>query len=408
MAANEHVDVAVVGGGIIGCAIAHELALRGRRTVVFERDRVGIGASSRNSGMIRITGRDVEELPLILESIPRWTELSLRPGVEIDYVRAGSLWLASNEREMHRLETIVARQEAAGLGRHLSQLLDRNAVQRLLPALSDFHAGGLLGTMDGHADPLRASEAFAALAEAAGAAIRSGVSVTSVERQGGPVNGLSTSEGTIRAETVVLAAGAWSPRLALTAGRTLPVVIRRGQAVRTRPLPSFTDLAVIAPQPTTGHIAIRQLRDGRATISGYQRPEYVGLNQEPTEETLRLNREAAERAFPCLVGAEVETRWAGLNEATLDALPLLGPDPRVPGLFLATGFSGHGFGIAPAVGRLMADLIVDGRTTLPVQPFSVDRFDHLDVAGELERFMSVESGGMYVSKEEVARLLGQS
>ena len=211
----------------------------------------------------------------------------------------------------------------------------------------------------------------------------------------------------MRAETVLLAAGAWSTLLALSVGRRLPIAIRRGQAMRTVPLPQITYLALIAPQPAGGHVAIRQLRSGAVTISGYQRPEYVGYDQEPTEQTVRLNREAAARALPCLLGADIETRWAGLNEASLDSLPLLGPDPRVPGLFIATGFSGHGFGIAPAVGRLMADLIATAQTDLPTEPFRVDRFDHLDLEVELEHLVASGVGSLYSTSEQGTSTLGQ-
>jgi glycine/D-amino acid oxidase-like deaminating enzyme len=103
----------------------------------------------------------------------------------------------------------------------------------------------------------------------------------------------------------------------------------------------------------------------------------------------------------------METRWAGLNEASLDSLPLLGPDPRVPGLFIAAGFSGHGFGIAPAVGRLMADLIATAQTDLPIEPFRVDRFDHLDVEAELERLMASGVGSMYLPGDQLPLTLDQ-
>ena len=120
--------------------------------------------------------------------------------------------------------------------------------------------------------------------------------------------------------------------------------------MQTRPLARITHLAVIAPQPAGGHVALRQLRSGAVTISGFQRPEFVGYDQEPTETTLRLNREAADRALPCLAGIEVEMRWARLNEATLETLPFLGRT-RASGLFIATGFSGHGFGSRRSLGR---------------------------------------------------------
>lgn len=400
MSTSTSSEIAVVGGGIIGSAVARELARRGRRVVVFERERVGWGASSRNSGFIRITGRDIEELPLILHSVARWTELALLPGADFDYVRAGSLWVASNQAELATIDRIVERQERAGLAPHLSRLLDRAATRRLLPTLGDFALGALFGALDGHVDQTRATEALANLARAAGAEIRSGAAVEAIETQAGAILGVQTSEGPVRAEAVVLAAGAWSSPLALGVGRRLPIAVRRGQAVRTVPVPRITDLAVIAPQPTTGHVAIRQMRSGRVTISGYQRPDYAGLDQEPTEETLQLNHEAALRALPCLADAPIEARWAGLNEATLDNLPLLGPDPRAPGLFIATGFSGHGFGIAPSVGELMADLVTRGQTDHPIEPFRVDRFDHLDIEAALERYMANPAGGLYVTRED--------
>jgi sarcosine oxidase subunit beta len=386
------VDVAIVGGGVVGCSAALALARRGRRVALFERQAIGWGASSRNGGIIAILGREPEQLPLIHESIRAWTDLALLPGVDFDYVRAGILWAAFDAEQQATLEAFVERERAAGVGS--SRLLTRQQARTLLPALAESVVGGALGPLDGHCRSDQACATLADLARQAGAEIQLGLDVLGVERQAGRVIGLVTSAGLCQAEAVLVAAGVWAPALLEPLGRQLPIAIRRGQAYRTQPVPRLTDLALIAPQPESGHVAIRQLRSGEVTISGYRRPEFVGLNQEPTDEGISRNRAAAGRALPTLASAEESARWAGLNEQSLDNQPLIGAVPELPGLFLATGFSGHGFGIAPAVGRLLADLIATGREDPLLEPFKVDRFDHLDVPAAIERLVRLGRGGM--------------
>ena len=388
------VDVAIVGGGVIGCSVALALARRGRRVALFEREAIGWGASSRNGGIIAILGREPEQLPLIHESIRAWTDYALLPGADFDYVRAGILWVAFNQEQQATLEAFVERERAAGVTS--SRLLTRQQARTLLPSLADSVVGGALGPLDGHCRSDQACAALGELARKAGVEIHLGLDVLGIERQAGQVAGLTTSAGLCRAEAVLVAAGVWAPALLEPLGRQLPIAVRRGQAYRTQPLPRLTDLALIAPQPESGHVAIRQLRSGEVTVSGYRRPEFVGLNQEPTDEGISRNRAAALRALPALASAEESARWAGLNEQSLDNQPLIGAVPELPGLFLATGFSGHGFGIAPAVGRMLGDLIAEGREDPLLAPFRVGRFDHLDIQAAVQRLVELGRGGMLV------------
>jgi sarcosine oxidase subunit beta len=274
-------------------------------------------------------------------------------------------------------------------------LLDRSELRRHLPDVGPTFSGGLRDPSAGHVDQRKATAYFAHVARSKGAVVLEHVAVREIER-GESGFRIITETNEMRGASVVIAAGVWSSSLAAQLGLILPIAVRRNHALRSAPVRAVTDAVIVAPQPETGHVVIRQLRDGGLTMSGFRRTEWVdvrvadGLNQAASRETF----EAATRVLPLLSSTPILARWSGLNDVTPDEVPFLGADPRVPGLFIATGFSGHGFAIAPAVGAALGELIARGDKRHDLGAFSVDRFAGVDTAAALSRLTGIPSAGL--------------
>lgn len=416
---GRNVDIAIVGGGIAGCATAYYLARRGLKVALVEKGEIAGEQSGRNWGFVRQQGRDPHEIPLMVACNRLWQGLSAELEADIEWRQGGLLYLAEDEARAAQYEAWLAHARAYQLD---SRLLTGAEAKALLPALAGNWAAALHTPSDGQADPVKTTRAFAAAAERLGAEIHSGRIVETVETQGGAVCGVRTESGTIQADRVLLATGVWTSRFLRTLGRDLPQLYTRATVLLTTPTAAVTPLGVWCRR-----IGLRQRRNGAFNVAPgrssdyyvsadtlrYLRafwPRYMAERKDVSlmvgAETLdsvifmlrgrsallrrmrrdrvlapEPNRRAVERAFaafqallPAANGAEIDTAWAGMIEATPDELPVLDSVPGIPGLFVATGFSGHGFGMGPIAGRLMAELIADGRPSLDLQAFRFSRF----------------------------------
>jgi glycine/D-amino acid oxidase-like deaminating enzyme len=416
---EQDADVVIVGGGIVGCATAYFLARRGVRAAVVERGAVPGEQSRKNWGFVRQQGRDPHELPLMVESNRIWRGLEAELGADIEWVQGGNLALAVDAARMALLEAWLPLARDVGLD---SRLLRRRELSTVVPGLGGEWAGGLYTPSDGHADPVKATDAFARAAGAAGAAIHLRCAVERVTTQNGAVSGVVTERGEIRAPWLVCAAGAWSSRLCRTLGLTLPQRWVRGTVARTTAAPPVTPCAVWGPG-----VAFRQRRDGAFNIAAggaldhdvtleslhqlrfflpsfwknkalfrfhVGRPLWRSLaarlpgssarrhplnwdrSIEPEPNPAKVARSLTElgRVLPGLPSLGIARIWAGYIDATPDLLPVIGAAPAPRGLVLATGFSGHGFAMGPIAGRLVAELIVDGKTSLDISAFRFSRF----------------------------------
>lgn len=368
-------DAIVLGGGITGLAAAYELARAGASALLLERSRLGAMASGWTLGGVRQSGRDTAELPLARAAVRRWAGLSEELGAETGYRRRGNLRLARTEAEVARVRALVAEQRALGLD--LDLLPDAGAVRALCPALAGpaVLAASFCPT-DGHADPPRALAAYAGAARRLGAEIREGAGVRSLLAERDRVAGVVTEAGeAIRADRVVLAAGPHAPGLLRPLGLHLPLSPKVVTVLQTEALPP------LLPQVfgvANADCAGRQELDGRLRVT-------TGIGDWPhaverwTEE--RLMPPAGELAalvarvsavLPALAAARVARVWGGLIDQTPDALPVL--DAPLPGLVVAAGFSGHGFGIGPASGEACADLALGRPPAHDLAPFRLTRF----------------------------------
>jgi glycine/D-amino acid oxidase-like deaminating enzyme len=413
-------DVVVVGAGIVGCASAYFLARRGVRVVVVERGALPGEQSRKNWGFVRQQGRDPSEMPLVMEANRMWRGLERELGADLEWVAGGNLALAADEARMARFEAWLPVAREFGLETRLLRARDLTAV---VPGLGGTWAGGMHTPGDGHADPEKATDAFARGARAHGATLHLECAVQRVTTRAGAVSGVVTERGEVRAPWVVCAAGAWSSRLARTLGVRLPQRWVRGTVARTTPAPAVTACAVWGPG-----VAFRQRRDGAFTIAAggaldhdvtldslrqlrfflpnfwknkalfrfhVGRPLLASLaaalpgsaarrqplvwdrDLEPQPNPVKVSRSLAElqRVLPALPPLGIARRWAGYIDAAPDLVPVLGEVAQRKGLMLATGFSGHGFAMGPIAGRLVSEMIVDGKPSLDLSAFRFSRFE---------------------------------
>jgi glycine/D-amino acid oxidase-like deaminating enzyme len=412
-------DVVVVGAGIVGCAAAYFLARRGARVVVVERGPVPGEQSRKNWGFVRQQGRDPLEMPLVTEANRLWRGIERELGADVEWIQGGNLALAADGARMARFEAWMPVAKEFGLETRLLRARDLGAV---VPGLAGAWVGGMHTPGDGHADPEKATDAFARAAAAHGASLHLGCAVQGVATRAGAVSGVVTEQGEVRAPAVVCAAGAWSGRLVRTLGLELPQRWVRGTVARTTPAPAVTACAVWGPG-----VAFRQRRDGGFTIAAggaldhdvtldslrqlrFFLPSYWknkalfrfhvgrpllaslsaalpgsaarrqplvwdrGLEPRPNPAKVRRSLAELQRVLPALPPLAVAKSWAGYIDAAPDLVPVLGEVPGLRGLVLATGFSGHGFALGPIAGRLVSELVVDGKPSLDLAPFRFSRF----------------------------------
>jgi glycine/D-amino acid oxidase-like deaminating enzyme len=417
----ERVPVVVIGGGIVGISVAYFLSLRGIPTVVCEKGEVAAEQSSRNWGWIRKQGGDPSEIPLAIESWKIWESLNQATGRETGYRQCGSLSLGESDKD-----AAVFRGWLDSAQPFLSQLgtrvIDEREIESLLPGASSHYKCGLYTATDGRAEPQMATAALAEEARARGARIFTHCAVRSLETAAGRISGVVTEKGRIACDSVVLAGGAWCRLFCENAGIHLPQLKLRTSVMSTGPVAGAPSTATLAST-----FAFRKRLDGGYTLgTGFM--NYVDLVPDsfrlfsaflptlrhewstfrlhfgerfleelriprrwsgdevtPFERTRVLNPAPVEgdlsdvvvalcEKFPVFKGLEVRTTWAGMIDVSPDAMPVLSSVPTLSGFFVATGFSGHGFGSGPGAGRLMADLVTGDEPVVDPTPFRFSRF----------------------------------
>lgn len=359
-------DVGIVGAGLVGSSAALALARRGMRVVLIERRYCGAQASGVNYGGVRCQGRPAEQLPLAIRARRIWDSLVERIGIDGEFVVSGHLRLARSESDLAGLEAYAHMAAEHGL---TLQLMSGTAFRRRYPWLGTAAVGGSLCASDGHANPRLVSPAFARAARQAGVLVREQTALTRADHDGERFT-LHAGEETFETDWLINAAGAWAGTLAERFGDAVPMTPIYPNMWVTEPLPRFLEhnLGVYG-----GGIYARQVERGNCVIGG-GRGHGDGDLAQPSSDTTRAVMRDACALLPALREALLIRTWSGVEGCTPDHNPIIGPSRAIPRLLHAFGFSGGGFLLAPGVGEVLADLIVDGATETPLDAFGVNRF----------------------------------
>jgi glycine/D-amino acid oxidase-like deaminating enzyme len=413
------VRVVIIGGGIIGTSAALFLARKGVSVALCEKGHIGGEQSSRNWGWCRKQGRDSREMPLIIKSLRLWEGMNELTGAETGFRSTGVLYVCENEQELARREAWL---DIARPYQIDTRIVGSNELAELMTGAKRRYRGALYTQTDGRAEPQKAAPAIAQAARRNGAKILTNCAARGVETAAGRVSAVITEKGRIACDSVVLAGGAWSRLFCSSLNLRVPQLKIRSSALRTSPVEGGPSAGA-----WTSEFAYRKRLDGGYLIASTDKTRAdlvpdsfeffsdflpilrlewqsirLGLGRRFIEEwrqsrSVPLDRPSAyeqvrvldpmpkiadtdrafdcfKKVFPALSQARIEQRWAGLIDVTPDAVPVISSVEQLPGFFVATGFSGHGFGIGPGAGRLIADLVTGDTPIVDPQAFRFSRF----------------------------------
>ncbi|MBI2371628.1 MAG: FAD-binding oxidoreductase [Deltaproteobacteria bacterium] len=365
-------DIVVIGAGV-GAAIAYYAAKGGASVTLLDAGAIGQAASANSQGAVRQQERRGLELTLAMESARLWATLKEEMGADVGFRQVGTLMVTDHADRLADLEDKVRVQQAEGLP---CELLDRGAITRRFPYLRGTFIGAAWSPTDGLADPGRAIRALVAAGERRGVAVQPEVRVTGVETAGGKVAGVRTPAGLLPASTIVIAAGPGSRALATSAGVEVPVHPVYSLSVRTPRAP-----LLFREYISYDGFSYSQAETGEIWLSGGLGA--IDLERQQTLlEDQALQRQVVAgiqaRLRQVIAGADgVSTTWHGVfaDACAADLSPILGKMEALPGLYVATGFAGYGgFSLLPVVGKLMAELILEGKPSVNLDEYSPARF----------------------------------
>ncbi|WP_011582946.1 MULTISPECIES: NAD(P)/FAD-dependent oxidoreductase [Chelativorans] len=388
MARRESTQIAIIGAGAMGAWTAFHMARRGARVTVIERSFPGAQASGVNYGNMRIQGRFLPQLPLSLRAQNIWQQTEELVGVDVEFRQSGHMLLAMTAEHMAKNEAYA--REAATYDYHL-ELLDAAEVRRRWPWIAPKAVGASFSPIDGAVNPRLVTPAVAAAITRFGVTIVEGEKVVAAERCGSGFR-ITTEPGRIiDAELLLNCAGAWAPEVASWFGETVPLFVAGPTEMVTEPLPYFM---VPTLQTVDASIVIRQVERGNIIVAGHPRgpADAVKMRSRMAGAKTLVNLQKVADMVPSLAGVSVIRTWSGIEGYLPDLIPVMGASGTTPGLFHAFGFSGGGMQLSPAVGAVMSELMLDGRSETPVEPFGIGRFQdgarpraaHVDNAEEFD------------------------
>ncbi len=370
---SECSDVIIIGGGVIGCAAAYYLRKSGVSVTVLEKSpHIGNGGSGRNGGGVRQSGRDVRELPLAMYAVEHmWPFLSEELGVNVEYHKEGNLRLGKTEKHLEILQGLTDRAAACGLG---VSMLTRDEVREINPYLSEEVIGASWCPTDGHANPLKTTLGYYKKAREAGARFITEENVLAIRKIKGRARQVVTERTVYEGEHIILAAGYESRAIAGTVGIDIHMshVLIEALVTEAQP-PMFAQMLGTADADFYGH----QTEHGSFVFggdSGFEAVNKDNGHMVTSSITASCTCRGILKYIPKLAHAKIVRTWAGYEDVSYDGVPVISPVDEVPGLILACAFTGHGFGIAPVVGMLLAQLAREEKPSLDLSEFRYDRF----------------------------------
>ncbi|ASY60249.1 FAD-binding oxidoreductase [Sinorhizobium sp. CCBAU 05631] len=413
-------DAVVIGGGIVGVFAAYHLARRGLKVALLEKGLVGAEQSSRNWGWCRQQNRDARELPMATKSLSLWESFAAETGEDTGFRRCGLLYLSNDESELAGWARWGDFARGVGVTTHM---LDQTQASEKGAATGRRWKGGVFSPSDGTADPSRAAPVVARAVMKLGGTVHQMCAARGIELEGGRVSGVVTEAGTIRTPIAVLSGGAWASSFCRQLGIRFPQASIRASILSVAPgaedlPPALHTAAVSATRRSDGGYTLaisgrarvdptpQQMRfarhfvpmfarrwrslapggiegwkSGHETLSRWRldRPTPMEFNRildpRPNQAQIRLTLKRARALLPALEKRPVSAAWAGYIDSTPDGVPAIGEIGSLPGLVLAAGFSGHGFGIGPGAGHLVADIVTGEPPIVDPKPYRPDRLN---------------------------------
>ena len=412
-------DIVVIGGGIVGVSTAWFLARQGVDVVLCEKGHIAGEQSGRNWGWVRQQGRDPRELPMMIESIRIFRELEHDIGESVGFTEGGCLFTANSDKELQKLHDWLQTADDFELD---TRIIDAIELGELVDGATPNWHGAMYTASDGRAEPHKTTPAIARAAERSGAKILTACAVRGIESAAGRVSAVVTEHGSIGTSVVLCAAGAWTSLFCRSMGISVPQLKVRGTVARTGPAEKvldgnlFDDRIGIRRRDDGGYtvahgsaldhgitpstfryafkfmpalrteIGVLRLRFGKDFFDELRLPTRWSLDQvspfekarvlnpEPNKRVLKEIRKNLDAVFPQLAGTAFVESWAGMVETTPDVVPIIGEVGDQSGFHVATGLSGHGFGIGPGAGKALAALLTGGNNPIDLTPFRLSRF----------------------------------
>ncbi|MEE8426307.1 MAG: FAD-binding oxidoreductase [Woeseiaceae bacterium] len=415
----ESADIVIIGGGIIGVSTAWFLARQGVNVVLCEKGHIAGEQSGRNWGWVRVQGRDTREMPIAMDSMRIWRGLAEEIGEDVGYTETGCIFTAKNDRQLSDLTRWIGTAREYGLD---TRIITGDELRKHIRGSAISWPGALYTASDGRAEPHKATPAIARAAVRKGATVLTSCAVRGLDVAAGRVAGVVTEHGTIKTSVVLCAAGAWTSVFCRLLDISVPQLKVRGTVVRTAPGDDvlqgnvFDDRIGIRRREDGGYtvahgsildhpitpstfrfalkflpalmqeIKILHLSVGRDFIDEWSTPKKWDLNSEslfektrvlnpePNPRVVRGIRRNLDRVFPQLASSPIVESWAGMIDTSPDVVPIIGQHDETPGFHIATGFSGHGFGIGPGAGKAIADMLAGRDNSVDLSPFRLSRF----------------------------------
>ncbi len=412
-------DIVIIGGGIVGISTAWFLARQGIDVVVCEKGCVAGEQSGRNWGWIRQQGRDPRELPMMIESMRIFAEIEAEIGEDIGFRQCGCLFTANSDKQLQRYHEWLKTAQEFDLD---TRVIDSAELRRLVPGAATKWHGAMYTPSDGCAEPHKTTPAIARAAARQGATILTSCAVRGIESSAGQVSAVITEHGPIKTSVVLCAAGAWTSMFCRAMDISVPQLKVRGTVARTAPADNILDTKLFDDRlgirlrddggytvahgsildhgitPATFRNAFKflpalmqefstlRVRFGKEFFDELSIPKRWSLdgqspfektrilNPEPSKRVLKGIRKNLDRMFPQMAGVKIVEAWAGMVETSPDVVPMIGEVGPISGFHIATGLSGHGFGIGPGAGKALAAMLTGNNQTIDLSPFRLSRF----------------------------------